>query len=418
MLNLSSPFHLIILLLYLASGMAGQAAELFDTLHALHQYCTKEVPERIRLLAVTELTDQGWTEAMVLAELKNQESLMKDMESTVPREEKEKLREARINMIRKVHSGHKWMVQREWRSGELYRLDQTEVFGREPTQEDMDAEFYEKQFVNIDDSKFNPAASFWANHRNKSATVDLRNESKWKRSQLWTAGTMEPQLALPLIAVLSSKKAPPPKSGNLADSFAGFEFDLIRANELIQGKNPDWLVSMVIETVDSIPSIKVELTSRKGSESEGVAFSYWLDAATKRKLIKAEGQNASEGGRIICSRRRFGLDGFPREWSTELHGQDGAHSLKKVEFVAVDNFEELDDHNVFFPSFPEGYLVFEVAKNGTSKPIQNPLNASASSSSVSSGQGLSRNSIALAVFLICALGLPLILLIRSKSTGG
>lgn len=354
-------------------------AQSMRVLKALFDYCTRPVPSALRLVAELEIVEPAWTEAQVMQEARRQDNHMaRSTQLPWPsREEAARLREYRTNLLRSAHSGYKRLLLREWMLGnDLWRVDLTDtsvvllsnLLSRGLT--------YHKTFVNIQsqDPIFRGVRSYRANHEIQSATLDMREHSRYARFDLWQALIVEPEAALPLVALTLHKSANAPATG-LRRSFSGLAFDEGRARTLLSGADERWIVQVVNHADHDLHLIEIRLKERPRSDASGTEITYMLDGATLSRMLRINLFQAKTGARYSSIRTNFDAEGFPRLWMTEATDEKGVVVRKKYTFSEIDLAGASVAQSDFAPIFPTNYIVAAVSTSGEITVLQNPLGA-------------------------------------------
>lgn len=353
---------------------AGERSPSVAEIEALFRVLTRELPHQFRLAAEVELVDPPASESEVQTMLRQQEEMMRKYDQLSTRTERDALRDARLRGLRQWASGRRRYLQREWYSGALYRLDQTDLSIQPPTGQQNTPEVYTDTFINIDDPSFASYSSVWVTHPLRSATLDERPVSKWQRADLWQAYVAEPQYAFLFVLATADRQSVASLAANTYQaSFAGADFDSARALALAEGKIPG--MRLLVEEIrgEATPLTCLRLTSSNATSGSEVVINYCLDTDTLSRLVHLEVLENGQS-RYSATTDEYDESGFPHYWRTERVDEQGKLHVRTVRFTEVSLSVAFDDHEVFGAHFPTNYMVGLWNKAGEYSLLQNPGN--------------------------------------------
>lgn len=394
--------------------MGEERPATLEEVEALFRYCTKPIPNKFRIAAEIELTEPPLSEKAVQEQLRAVEALLKDVERR-----NTTLRAARpkAKVSREAALGRRRLLQREWYSGKLYRLDQTDFSHPQAANFNGEIGPYLNTFVNVNDPDFAPFSSYRVDYAPtpKSATLDERSSVKWRQADLWIAYVIEPQLAFPFLLAVVETNSLPQVIGNVqTSSFAGALLDQRKARALIDGTHDFCRLTAHPGVIEGVPITTLQL-DLGGQPSATNRISYSLDTATLSHLYEVEVLTKGQL-KHKSSRRNFGKDGFPRWWYTEQWDETGGRHVKSVKFTEVAWDPQFDDREVFGGRFPTNYLVSLIDVAGKARWIQDPLGAKVTLDITPSVTGSARlkRTVILLVFIVLFASWPFFLMKSSR----
>jgi hypothetical protein len=346
-------------------------------IQAVFSRMSSPLPAQMRFVAEVEVVNKPWTEAQILAEVKRREDLeYKRYEKTVGLREKDlqsmlaQLREINLESVRAYH-GTRTLVEQEWLSGGLWRLDRLETTPQPEkllaTKQPLPAGMaYEETMFNIGDTNLASQTPSIIDYRAHAAWFI---NSNWTMEGFWEAATLEPQCGFLLtMAVGDSAKLmqlmnTKPKSEQNIDSFAGVELDKKKLEAIVSGKDGGWIVETdeVVLNGRKMAVLRLKGTGIGLEHGEEIAFFADANHLTNFYRIEVTGMPLEMMGipliktPYISIRDDFDSDGFPHTWIVETPKGD---PLKKtVKFKEVDFPAVFDNKTVFLPQIPTNYLI-------------------------------------------------------------
>jgi len=383
-------------------------------LEALIQYVIQPPPDRFRIVAEVQVDDPAWSETQILEEVKRQEDFMRAVEQYSNQAAKLKLREFRIQALRKEKSGTKILMLQESRLFQLWMLDQTDMSLPNAGLLAKRGIAYDRSHANLHDSGVGEWQSYLVNHSLQSATVDARPSKKWERNDLWQAGVIEPQAALLLMSLVIATNSRSAFFG-LNTSFSGAIVDPVRLDALAADQSKDLVATVNEEPFEGMPHIHIQLMERSYSQAQKRKVSYWLDKGTMKRLSKIEISDPNNKTHYTSIRQNYDNQNFPWIWRTET--TDGKTRVsRRYTFKDVDIKGLTVSTQQFLPIFPTNYMVWGIRASGKPFPIQNPGNHKISNITLG-GQLPSRWRWMHLVAVLVVLGLPVVWwLIRARQT--
>jgi hypothetical protein len=356
----------------------GQAAPRNPTeqeVRELFERLTQPVPRRLRIEAELEILMPAWTEAQVQRELANQERIMEPSDRHLVPDQRAVLRQARLQAIRNSNSGRRGMKVREWLSGALYRLDQTDSSSLE-----ADATLaskitngvisYHMTFVNIGDPAFTNMTAFSSNHSLESATIGT---AKHARLELWQALTIEPNLAMPFLILLVDTNSVAAAAVNHVDtSFAGWRPDARKLDAMVRQEIPHWSFSVRERVMEGRPVNCFLMEGLPGGPTQGFQLAFYSEIANPNRLWRIEAKSEKSPTRYTSIRERFDAIEFPRYWRTESVDEKGARTTRTVTFTEANLNPIFDEDEVFLPRFPTNFIVAAITPSGDRHIVQHP----------------------------------------------
>jgi hypothetical protein len=344
-----------------------EVLELFERL-------TKPVPPRLLLVAELEILKPSWTEEQVQRELANQERIMAANDRNLVPADKEMLRQGRLKAIRSSNSGRKQMKVREWLSGALYRLDQTDLSILEVDDTlaykiTNNIISYHMTFVNINDPAFTNMTAFYANHSIESATIGT---SRQQRLELWQALTVEPNFAMAFLILLVDTNSIAAAATNQVDtSFAGWRMDSRKLDALVKQEIPHWSFTVREIPIEGNLVKCLVMEGIPNGPKAGFKLAFYSDAANPSRLLRIEAESKTPPTHYISIREDFDGNGFPRFWHTDSMDEKGVRMSRTVRFTEADINPVFEDRDVFLPRFPTNYIVAAITPSG-SQIVQHP----------------------------------------------
>jgi RNA polymerase sigma factor (sigma-70 family) len=371
----------------LAGGMAGvlvlhsTKAPSFNPvltrqmIQAVFSRMSSPLPAQMRFVAEVELVNKPWTEAQILAEVKRREDLeYKRYEKTVGLREKDlqrmlaQLREINLESVRAYH-GTRTLVEQEWLSGGLWRLDRLETTPQpeklQATKQPLPAGMaYEETMFNIGDTNLAGQTPSIINYRARTAWF---NKSNWTMEGFWEAATLEPSICfLPTFAtgdLMDFARQAQTKPHSDIDSFAGMKLDTNKLEAIVSGKDGRWIMETDDAVLNGRKMAVLRLKGKNISLAHGEEIAFFADAnhLTNFYRIEVTGMPLEMMGisliktPYISIRDDFDPNGFPHTWIVETPNGD---TLKKtVKFKEVDFPAEFDNKAIFSPEIPAGYSI-------------------------------------------------------------
>ena len=357
------------------SAIADQVTA--EEITALFQYCTREVPPVYTMTALVLTESPAWTEQQINEMVRQQEAFGEKNEKHQSKQDREKLRKARIDGIRKAHSGKRWTLLREFRDGSSYRLDQSERYSEQPLADELSKLSnlsFNQTFVNVAEGSKESREGikeFVFDYKLQAARANATPGAAWARADLWQAIICEPKIAILVVGSLvdPASISPVRLKSNINGSFAGVGLSEARARGLIAGNNENWTIERVATVQNAEPAVKFTWKGKAKSSVAGAVAKLTMDPSFK-KLYAYEMTSGSSNFRV--TRSRFNDAGIPTEWSTESTGIDGTYERKTVTVLAYETQLPDDKLRLFAYAFPTNWTASTI-ENGKSSLTQNPV---------------------------------------------
>ena len=362
------------------------------------------VPNKFHFRARVTVLSPSWSEAEVEKELRTQNQLMREHDRQLSPGQRQELEAVRRDGIRRARSGTNVFDVEVWVSGELYRKDETWTSIPSPSQ---------RSYVFLGEPRFTNKLAYIANRSIGSVTLYTNLNWPVALDRLWEGYSLEPQLTVPVLALLGSvRQLPTPTDPPPLRNFDGLEvtLDEAKSRQLIEGTHAEYALRLDETTVGRSRVIRFRFEPRRPSQGQAVQVTYWLDASDSRRLHRVETQAAGQP-LLVATRSGFGDTGWPRVWTSQSLDARGRVITKQVEYLgAVD--DQFDDVAVFAPVFPKDYLVSVSAGSGVAQLIQNPRGSRV----VQEASGPARPFLArLVPILVCLVFIALPLALAKKS---
>jgi RNA polymerase sigma factor (sigma-70 family) len=358
-------------------------------LQAAFDRVSAPLPAQMRFVAEVEKVNKPWTEAQILAEVQRQEELVRKHEEKVVGLRKEDIakwskavqeqrqryeatsREIRLESVRTYQSGTRTLVEQEWLSGGLWRLDRLETTPLpeklQATKQPLPAGMaYEETMFNIGDTNLASQTPSIIDYR---ARVAWFNRSNWQKEGFWEAATLEPQFGF-LLTMAAGDSAKftqlmntKSKLEQSIDSFAGVELDTNKLEALATGRDGRWKVETGAAVLNGRKLAILRLKGKTISLAHDEEIAFFADAnhLTNIYRIEVTGMPFKLFGipliktPYISIRDDFDTNGFPHTWMIETPKEE---VLKKtVKFKEVELHARFDDKAIFSPEIPAGYSI-------------------------------------------------------------
>jgi len=373
-------------------------------------------PQRLWVVAEIHSNPPSSSHEQIAAEIAHQNELYPDLEKLPEAQQR-----ARTNAIARSRSGDRILHVREWYSGDLYRLDQTDEGMVSDRYLEENPGEYRNTFVNIDDEAISPYRSYFVDHHLRDA--QLSKTKRYAKNDLWRAAGLEGELSFPIIVALVDSESLPAGRAFTDDELAQLRMDPSKAERLIDGSNPRRRLEVLVDDSDEDRlrfTLRGRFVSPDGTPAKhtpdrmsDVEFVYVLERSDQQMLcVEASFTNHTGHSSLISRRAEFDPGGFPRVWERTTIKPDSARTRIKVIFKEVDLNPSFSDEEVFSTQFPTNYIVSDVT-SGRAQVLQKPLDP------VSAPQPLAelspvRRKVIISVLVLTAVIGPVVVLLHLK----
>jgi hypothetical protein len=332
----------------------------------LFKVATKEAPNRVAFLAMQKVAGPPKTQAQLQADAEADLNMTVDSHSWT-NERKAKARASALADLKKRHSGTNYFKLREWKSGDLFRVDQLQdtQMGRVSTSTNF--EFTRCYGIDADGERL----SWGTLYGIRSTTFDKRPKSRYQPSGLLEAYSMDPAAYFFVFAALAEGA-----SLQKADRYSThlITIDEQKLRSVLLGTNR---IAQIVVTAghfngENVNKVSLLLQVPFVPSTNDATLYFIVDASNYNRIYRTYLANRSINSAIQSDRSDFDSNDFPRRWVKTQFQPDGTTLVRDCQFLDVEMSPTFSDTDIFSIPMLTNYIVTDTSTDGEGKIVRHP----------------------------------------------